>query len=466
MAFNESLKKLIKQYEKQNEHPFLLVDLSGGKENTHTNILMSLLQFKNYILNSFLSEVLGLPTWNEVDLVTISTQQIAIGLKPDKKTNGYIDLYIKYKDSQGEEHIVVLENKINGATDTKKQMLRYIASVKNPTIDEIAFDGWAKGIINDESKREELKRECRNRHFVYLTLDTSKVPEKESLPPILYNENNPIIDYYPITYQDNILQWLKERVLRDCPYHDNGLVIAGLQQYIASLEGLLSKNVKVNDEVLEYVREFFKKGMISWATYKDLTDNHINPLVNDSRTTSDDNKRYTYRRLARELRKAAEIIVTEKCVPDGWVLHFTPTVMVLYKQEWMDIARGSYSIPFVNFGATPEDFLSIGSIQWQFQIEHFSPEEWKKIGSSKFTSTNHDRTAYYKLSDSFTIPSTDAEGRQKCILEFINKDKTQEIIKVIDNAVNFINSNKTLYSDDRAIRVELLKQLVNNQVFK
>ena len=466
---DESLKQLIKDFGKQqNQHPFLLVDLSGGKENTHTNVLKSLLQFNDYMFfGSFLTDVLNMhPEWDKDKKTIIGTQHRAVGLKRDKNTNGFIDLYIQYEDKQGETHVVVIENKINGATDTQKQMLRYIATVKDKDIKQQAgFDDWVSTTIEiaqngDTNKRNEIKTECQNRHFVYLTLDNnSKIPEEESLPSFLYDEKAPLIDYNPISYQDNVLPWLKETVLRDFPYSDDGIALAGLRQYIASLERLLSKNETVTKKEDDYVREYFSNNK-SWDSYVSFYKS-IDDLEDEPNLESDIDKMDICKRLARALRRAAEKQITEGSVPDGWVIHLSPTLMVLYKPAWMNIARGSYSIPFVNFNLRPESFFKNSDISWHLHIEHFSEKEWETWinanKSSRFRPTNHNRTAYLDLGP-FPNDYQNAAGRRESILRFIDKHKN--IIDIIDAEVDKISSNKMKYSNDKEIRVDLFKQLI------
>ena len=232
---DKDLLKLIHNYGKQqNQHPFLLVDLSGGKENTHTKILMSLLQFNNYMfLSSFLKDVLNVPDWNkDKDKVKITTQYPAVGLKTQKRTKGYIDLYLKYIDQQNQPHIVVIENKINGAIDTQRQMLRYIASVKKYAIkDSTKFKQWVQYVIRplekNQNDQNKIKGQCQNRHFVYLTLDNSKTPEDDSLPPFLLK--NSIIDYNPISYQDNLLRL--QNHYEDCHFHQQFHILYALDNH-------------------------------------------------------------------------------------------------------------------------------------------------------------------------------------------------------------------------------------------
>ena len=474
MELNNTLKKLIVDYgQQQNQHPFLLVDLSGGKENTHTNILLSLLRFNGYMFfKSFLTDVLNVPDWDEKTIeVNFSTQKKAVGLKSSKKSNGFIDLYIKYNDKNNREQIIVIENKINGAADTQQQMLRYIASVKENKINnQNAFDDWVKNTITpakdgDIDKLQIIQQDCQNRHFVYLTLDNSKIPEEDSLPSFLYEKllhEKPIIDYNPISYQDSLLQWLKDVVLPSCPYYDDGLVVAGLRQYIASLEGLLSKNINISDTVEKFVEDVVsEKGTVNDA-YKSLLE-AIVAIGDYSKTLSDDNKLDTCNRLARELRKAAEELIIKDSVPDDWVLHLSPTMLVLYKPDWMRIARGSYSIPFVNLFVSPSaSFVDGKKINWELHIEHFSPDNWNDWssvnGKETLHPTNHDRTAFYNLG-TFEVQTPDANGRKMCIDKVI-KDRA-DIIRIVDNVVDAIDRNRTNYKNDKEIRIELFNKLAD-----
>ena len=466
---NKELKDLVDSYGKQqNQHPFLLVDLSGGKENTHTNVLMSLLQFNDFMFfDSFLTEVLALPERHKViNTVKISTQFPAVGLKTNKRTkkkaNGFIDLYIEYIGINNDAHRIVIENKINGATDTDQQMLRYIASVKaHPIEDPQVFNNWVTTVINpsatDPKCKGEITKECQNRHFVYLTLDDSKDPEAESLPPYLYDEKDPVIDYHHINYQDDILPWLRETVLHRCPYHDDGIVVAGLRQYIASLESSLSRIISISDVVKDYVNNYANKKKNITDAYKGIWDS-INKLENYSDSLTDDNEIDKCNRLARELRKAAEELITKNSVPDGWVLHISPTLLLLYRPEWMRIARGSYSISFVNLYTKPDSFLNGGSLSWQLHIEHFSPEVWDELKNNKFTSTNHNRTACYNLGR-FTMDKSTDDNRKKHLENVISKKES--IISIINEVVGNIDNNKMIYKNDKEVRIELFRKLVD-----
>ena len=440
------LKELIDKFEQRQQsrqHPLLLVDLSGGNENTHTNILMSLLRFNGYqFFPSFLRDVLHVSDWKRDTKVTMTTQKKAVGVKKAKNTNGFIDLYIEYIDVDDNVQRIVIENKINGASDTKYQLLRYIASVKdNPIQNNIDFEGW-RGSIN----MDVLKDECSNCHFIYLTLDGSKVPEEVSIPKVVLDN----INYYPINYQVSILPWLKDTVLRLCPYYDDGITVAGLRQYIASLEGMMLQNMTVSEEVKKYVTN-----KIQCLTFKESF-NSIQKDINQLPKNADSVE--SYNQLARELKKAVEEFFTQDIVPEGWVLHCSPSLMVLYKTEWTRISRGTYSIPFVNLGASPTVMDSLKSVKWYLNIEHFSPDAIRQVAGKGFSSLNHDRTAQFDLSKWVNSKGAPFASR-KALFESVI-EQCGPIIKIVDESVAQIKKDLSKYTRDSEIRIALLDVLL------
>lgn len=444
-----TIQELIAKYEQQQQsqqHPFLLVDLSGGNENTHTNILMSLLRFNGFLFfPSFLRDVLHVSDWNQdPKTIIMTTQKPAVGVQKAKKTNGFIDLYIEYVDVSHTKQRIVIENKINGATDTKYQMLRYIASVKQKPIDDnIEFESWRENIKTDISK---LETECANCHFVYLTLDGSKVPDKGSLPEGI----DKFINYYSINYQDNILPWLKDTVLRLCPYYDDGVTVAGLRQYIASLEGMMPQNMLVSNEVKEYVSDKIMKLSVK-ESFKTIQ-NDIDNLPKNADNVE------CYNQLARELKKAVEETIIQDIVPDGWVLHCSPSLMVLYKTEWASISKGTYSIPFVNLGASPKVMDSLKSVKWVLNIEHFSPEKKQQVAAEGISSINHDRTAQFDLSKWVKTRRQPFNTRKELFESVI--EQCSPIIKIVDECVALVKKDLSKYTSDSEIRIDLLDKLL------
>ena len=122
-------------------------------------------------------------------------------------------------------------------------MIRY-ASSESCTVgidiqSAVTISFAVKGIV--------IAKENKNIHVVYLTADGTKEPTVDSLPSKIKN----IINYCAVNYRDDILPWLEEDVLPNIPYGSDGMMIAGVRQYIAFLKQLLA------DESSKVVDNFF-----------------------------------------------------------------------------------------------------------------------------------------------------------------------------------------------------------------
>ena len=330
MENKDLLNKYAIDYAKQ-EHPFLLFNLAGGDENAHTRILLNLLKFENkQFLPSFLKAV-GLPQKKQV--INLADQFPAIGL--DGKGFGYIDLYLEYL-SAGDPvpHKVIIENKINGDGDTQRQLERYIATVNGIIKDDL--DNWAKKgyPISDGN----------HIHVLYLSDDGLRVPDKKkSLPEELSGK----IDIIPVSYENVLLPWIKDQVLPSTPYSNQGIMIAGIRQYVASLEARYKK-VKVSSVVKQFVNGLPGNTASKYEVIQKL----IQDLSNEKNYPAD-----VLRSLAAELKTAAEDLFATSLEP-GWILHFTPSFFLLYKQDWAQIdAAKPKSYPSVHISGDTEAFL-------------------------------------------------------------------------------------------------------------
>ena len=363
MDINELKQKYAEeQKNKEQKHPFLLFELAGGKENAHTRALMAILNFKDHLfLPSFLKDVCGLVCGiNENESIEIVDQKGALGLK-DYST-GYIDLYIKFKDKDNNEHQLVIENKIYGAKDTKNQLNRYIAAIKG--INKTGFEEWL-----NSSKDDDLKKSLEYCHIAYLTLEGGS-PSEQSLNKTIKDN----IDLIEINYVQDIIPWIRRTVLKECPYHDEGVTIAGLIQYLAALDRLSDKSGDLSEVVHSYV-----------AQIKEPASKQYNEILKTMESIKPQDKKkargdYEYSdMLWAELKRAAEEIYShdvDKIKP--WVLHFTPSFMCLYKPEWMNIGKGKYSIPFVHFffpNYISKNQNRFAWEQWKLTYEHLRPTD-------------------------------------------------------------------------------------------
>lgn len=413
-----------KEYESK-KRKFLLFDLANANENANTRVLKYLLKYNNYhFLNSFLNRI-GLPKPNAP--VSITDQEKAIG----PTTTGFIDLYIQY----GDVHIII-ENKIYGAGDTEKQLARYIATVNG--VSNKDFDVWYAN-----------PSVCKNTHVVYLTADGTKEPSDDSLP----EELKSLITYYAINYNDDILPWLEEDVMPNIPYADDGMMIAGMQQYIAFLKQSSS------DDLSKVVGEFVKN--MSGTDVEKYTS--LLQLIKDNSGKDNDNVMKSLRKqlnsskdndnviksLRKQLGARAEAIFSGD-VEGEWVLHFTPSFILLYKKSWAALDTRKYSIPSLYLYAGSTDYflknkclstLTLG-------VDHLSPSMKVKFPDLKFG--NHDKSVAFELiknPDSITCSDINNQDARKEFYKTIISN-IQNVVDVIDNVVvKMRNANTTIKPD-------------------
>ena len=408
------VEEFYKEYESKNGK-FLLFDLANANENANTKVLKYLLQYNNcQFLNSFLSRVcIPLPKHNHN--VRITDQVKAIG----PKATGYIDLYIQYDDVH-----IIIENKVYGAGDTKKQLARYIATVNRVSVED--FDRWY-----DEPTG------CNNTHVVYLTADGTKEPSTDSLPESLKE----LINYYPINYNDDILPWLEEDVMPNITYADDGMMIAGMQQYIAFLKQFLSdESSEVVDAYVEGLQEN------DGDKYKSL----LETIKNFNGKDYEDN---VMKSLRKQLGVHAEAIFSGDVVGD-WMLHFTPSFIILYKKSWATLDARKYSIPslFLYAGST-DYFLKNSKLQvLTLIIDHLSPNMKPHYTNLKFG--NHDKNvAFTLLGNPINIKCLDVNS-QAARKEFYNEilKQIKPMIDKIDNAVLTLLTSGTSITPDMILK--------------
>lgn len=383
-----------KEYESK-KGKFLLFDLANASENANTKVLKYLLQYnKCQFLNSFLDRI-GLPKPN--GSVYITDQQKAIG----PKKIGFIDLYIQYDDVH-----IIIENKIYGAGDTDKQLARYIATVNG--VSDKDFDAW----YDNPSV-------SKNTHVVYLTADGTKAPSADSLPERLEK----LITYYTINYNDDILPWLEEGVMPNITYADDGMMIAGVRQYIAFLKQLLT------DESSKVVEAF-----VQWLGGNDV-ENYYSLLgaINPKIIYDNDN---VMKSLRNQLGARAEAIFSGD-VEGEWVLHFTPSFIILFKKSWAALDTRKYSIPSLYLYAGSTDFFLKNSClnTLKLGVDHLSPS--KNVNYPKLNFHNHGKSIGFKLlekPDSIRCSDINSQAARK---DFYNKiiEAVRAVVDMVDDHV-------------------------------
>ena len=417
------LSEFYKEYESKNNR-FLLFDLANANENANTKVLKNLLQYNNHqFLPSFLKRV-GLPAISDFSTIQVTDQKKAIG----PKDTGFIDLYIEYDGLS-----VIIENKIYGAGDTDKQLARYIATVNE--VKNVDIDTW----YNNPTVNKET-------HVVYLTADGTKEPSDDSLPENIKKK----ITYYAINYTDDILPWLKEDVLPNLSYGADGIMIAGMLQYIAFLEQMLSN--ESSGVVDKFVKNLNLQGTDDVVKYKTL-------LTAIGENENDKVPENVKKSLRKQLEARAEAIFSGD-VDGEWVLHFTPTFILLYKKSWAALDTRKYSIPSLNiYAGSTKYFLDNGCFnKMVLDVDHLSPA--MKGNYSGITFGNHDKTANFNLPDSNIERHNvnDPNARKEFYKRVIQQ--LQPIVNQIDQVVaNLQSSGKKIAPND------ILDRILSQKIF-
>lgn len=219
----------------------LLTEQCGNiVENSHTNILMRLLQYNNqygYVFLKSFTEMAGFDIQlSKAKEVRFEREYVGNtnNMKHDK---GRIDGIIYQKD----EFAIIIENKINHADNQDEQIARYIEKVIRD------------GIVT----REKI-------YVVFLTRDGVEKPDNVSVGKMQecsiisdgnYNDDEEITGgrYFACTYSGHIYDWLNG--IRDMVPSKDVVLNAGLIQYIDFLDNLLSHN---NSKVMTACEENYK----------------------------------------------------------------------------------------------------------------------------------------------------------------------------------------------------------------
>ena len=203
-------------------------------ENSHTNMLMRLLEYRNRYGYVFLEDFISMAGFD------IKIGEGDVCFKRESPTvseagkNGRIDGFIYQKTN----FAIIIENKINHAGNQEQQIERY---------------------IDDIIKKQIVPDNCI--YVVFLTRDGVESPDKDSIRKM---KDMGICDegddeqitgprYFPCSYSQHILNWLKDNIHPMVPQKDI-VLNAGIIQYIDYLEGLLG----CSPSLLRFNNEFKK----------------------------------------------------------------------------------------------------------------------------------------------------------------------------------------------------------------
>ncbi|MFK8266547.1 PD-(D/E)XK nuclease family protein [Capnocytophaga cynodegmi] len=222
--FCDNIFEKIKEEEKKLPYHINIIDLLRANENAHSRILGRLLEQKNgenyEILNSFLS-LLAERNSNfshlKLKSPTISCEK------------GRIDILVK-----DEDYILIFENKIHNAIDQKGQIERYVNNVRSR---------YANGCKDNQI------------YVLYLSADDRKKLTDDSWGKYKGTDFEKK-RYIQLTFKDDILNWLKGKVLPDVRIKDVHLISA-IEQYIDHLEGFFNLRT-----IQKPMSEELKKGIL------------------------------------------------------------------------------------------------------------------------------------------------------------------------------------------------------------
>jgi len=202
-------------------HVNLIETLGGACETEHSRILAAFLRYKTpegrFELLESLIESLQFRSNIKVERPCIDTE------------HRHIDIYVR----EAGKYAIIIENKSNWATDQNQQLARYVEVAQN--------DGFSNEQI----------------HVLYLPPLDFKAPENQSWGQYkeVFKER-----YLKLSWRDNLLPWMKDRVLPNVRAKDIPLASA-LQQYVDYWEGafgIRGVNTEVEMEMKKTVQDFLK----------------------------------------------------------------------------------------------------------------------------------------------------------------------------------------------------------------
>lgn len=212
-------------------------------ENSHTNLLMRLLQYQNRYGYVFLESFISMAGFS----ITIESST-DVNFKTEysiskRRIDGLIWQQGKFA--------IIIENKINHADNQKDQLMSYIDGILN----------------NDAINVTELQI-----FVVFLTKDGVECPDIKSqqylkekgICDTIFNNSDGSEEifgprYFACTYRDHIYNWLKDDMQPYVPQKDI-VMNAGLVQYIDFLDSMLGN--RDDDPLLLKSREWFNQQVI------------------------------------------------------------------------------------------------------------------------------------------------------------------------------------------------------------
>ena len=243
MNMNINWKKIKEEYLKLVERlddNINFLSLLPINENRHTNILAAILSYKQSNRYPFIKSLLKriFPDLVAEEKWNIATQ------------DNYIDTLL-----QSDSYAIIIENKACGAGDQPGQIQTYIQNMQDRDFD---FE---------------------NIYVIYLT-PFGGSPNSSSLPENLKESLGE--HYAEVTYINDILPWLEEDVLPQCPYREQSL-ICSLKLYADYIREMLGIDVRQQKIATKVLKLLSKEGMKDYTDIKkslaEISKDQNNPLL-------------------------------------------------------------------------------------------------------------------------------------------------------------------------------------------
>lgn len=455
----ENYSEYCKKQEKNLPFSFNVLDEQCGHivENSHTNVLMRILQYKNQYGYVFLEKFFD---YMGLGIKIAQNQDIKFDREKFYK-DGRIDGVI-YQENQ---FALIIENKVNKAGNQKSQLKRYI----NAVLDD--KNAWSPQLAEEKIQRVWV---C------FLTKDGREKPDTVSqdymsqsqigiCTQICDNNGNGVVEgprYAAINYLDHILPWLKEEIQPIVLQRDHTLN-AGILQYIDFLEGMFGLR-QADTELLHRSKEWLNHN------YSDLYKGPFNKTKNSkldkiSKQIAKELKEsleHTKKSDNSDLRRYAGLL--NKLITD---INDDPMKAFFdYTRQYFEskgLMKQCVISHIFNY-----DYIQIRDDSWPRCI-HF---EWYPLGINKLMSKSPDlqlclhveNTKYYDAFKNFTREHFKHDSQRTSTLSYsytikYNQQKSimslngEELKDFLYNAYGFINEN-TINSIETAIAS------VNNKV--
>ena len=253
LSFLDEFKNNYKVNQERLPYNFNVLDEQCGHivENSHTNMLIKLLQYKNQYGYVFLEDFLA---YLGISIDIMPSVKVCFEREAYYKgieKNGRIDGLIYQKDN----FALIIENKVNGAGNQKEQIKNYIEGVCQ---DDKIFSNSG----HEQTQQQRV-------WVMFLTKDGFENPDEESqrymkevgiCGPDSTAEEPEGSRYVAVNYRDHILPWLKEYVQPSVMQKELSLN-SGLLQYIDFLEGMLGIRAS-DDDFMEKQKEQLKERLM------------------------------------------------------------------------------------------------------------------------------------------------------------------------------------------------------------